>query len=210
MNLFLKAKHHMMSYVKGNKKPTLFVVTGPSGSGKTTIMRSLMSNELLSFTTRPMRTEEIDGKDYEFISQNQFDAMYNSGKLVEYTTYIGNGYSYGLTRKELLSKIIKGDAFFVCDSVGAKMIEDICSEYYSDIKIVKIFFYDDKISLGKNMRHRGDSIDTINGRLKTYDSEAQTMVGYDYVVKNKRLHLDKTLKVVRKIIAVEGSGRNVR
>jgi guanylate kinase len=211
MRLLHKIRISIVSLFKKNKKTTLFVVSGPSGSGKTSVMRYLLSNELLSFTTRPMRKGEVDGVDYEFISQDTFDSKFSNGELVEYTTYVGNGYSYGLTENELFSKLDKGDAFFVCDAVGGKQIYDLWKESYSDkMNLVRIFLYDDKSSLSMNMRYRGDSPDAIHSRLETYNKEVETMAGYDYVVKNKRYHFDKTLKIIRKIIELEGSGTNVR
>jgi guanylate kinase len=211
MSLLHIVKTATTSLFRKNKKTTLFIVSGPSGSGKTSIMRNLLSNELLSFTTRPMRKGEVDGVDYEFISQDTFDRKFNNGELVEHTTYVGNGYNYGLTENELFSKLDKGDAFFVCDAIGGQQIYDLWSEQYSNkINLVRVFLYDDKSSLSMNMRYRGDSLETIEGRLETYDKEVKTMVGYDYVVKNKRYHFDKTVKIVRKIVELEGSGTNVR
>lgn len=56
----------------------LFLVSGHSGSGKTTVMRKIMSNEIISFTTREPRVGEIEGVDYKFITVEQYEYLFKN------------------------------------------------------------------------------------------------------------------------------------
>ena len=80
----------------------LFIVSAPSGSGKTTICRMLLERvedlELsVSYTTRPRKEGEVDGKDYYFIDEVLFDKMVNSNDFLESATVYGN--RYGTSRE---------------------------------------------------------------------------------------------------------------
>jgi guanylate kinase len=173
----------------------LFCISGPSGSGKTTVMRNIMNNELLSFTTRPMREGEIQGQDYLFITREEFDELFNEGVLAEWTEY--DGKYYGLTMEELLDKLEHENAFFICDNHGFNQIK----EKYNNI--VSIFLYADVGDCSDNMFYRGDNEERVNGRLNTYYEELAKKGQYDYVVKNTRGYLQATETIVRNIVNVE-------
>jgi guanylate kinase len=173
----------------------LFVVTGPSGSGKTTIMRELMDNELLSFTTRPMREGETNGVDYQFITKKEFDSLKAEGLLVEETEYDGN--YYGLTLQQLVGKTNQGHAFFICDNNGFNQIK----EKYNNV--VSIFLYADEVDCADNMFARGDTFPKVESRLRTYDEEIANRGQYDYVIENIRGNLTLTKHIVGTIIASE-------
>jgi guanylate kinase len=173
----------------------LFTVTGPSGSGKTTIFRSILNNELLSFTTRPMREGEVNGVDYLFISKEEFDELYEDGVLAEWTEY--DGRYYGLTMEEINDKLSHGHAFFVCDNHGYHQVVD----KYDNI--VSIFLYADKEDCEDNMLDRGDEEGRVKGRLSTYHSEVANRGEYDYVIKNIRGHQEMTREIVAEIVASE-------
>jgi len=83
----------------------LVVVSGPSGSGKTTICKRICSHEsvtmAVSATTRPRRLGEVDGKDYIFMSDEEFRAGIDRGDFVEYNEVFADGYLYGSLKSEL-------------------------------------------------------------------------------------------------------------
>lgn len=176
---------------------TLFVVTGPSGSGKTTIMRRIMDNELISFTTRPPRKREVDGRDYIFITKEEFDELLKNNRLIEYTCYVGNGHYYGLTIEEFERKIKKEDAFFISDFNGMLQVKN----FYPNVKT--IFIYSSKKDVVLNMRNRGDSEDTIKKRLASYEEEVKNKHHYDYIIYNERGRMDMTIKLIEKIVKGE-------
>lgn len=170
----------------------LILVSGASGSGKTTVMRSIMDNEIVSFTTRLPREGEQSGIDYIFISPEQFQNLLNNNGLIEYTNYGGN--YYGVTREEYESKLNSGDTFFICDVNGMRQMKEIHSN------CVSIFIYCDRETVESNMRQRGDSEGNIFKRLKTYDDEINNLVYYDYIVTNKQGLIEDAIEDVKDII----------
>ncbi|RXZ78062.1 guanylate kinase [Paenibacillaceae bacterium] len=172
----------------------LLLVSGVSGSGKTVIMREIMNNEFVSFTTREPRVGEIHGKDYFFITKEEFQDLHDGGKLVEMTEYSDN--YYGLTKQEVNTKLSIGDTFFICDFNGMKQIKKMYPESIS------IFFYCEKEEVEANMRDRGDSEDNIAKRLRTYDEEITNLIHYDYVVTNKRGNIEEAIQDVKDILEV--------
>jgi guanylate kinase len=173
----------------------LFLVSGHSGGGKTTIMRSLMNNEIISFTTRPKRPHEVDGKDYIFITKEQYHDMFNKGELAEWTEYGGN--YYGLTKQEIDSKLQKDHAYCIVDAHGMQQLKKLYPN------TVTIFIYTSKEDAEKQMRQRGESESTIQLRLSTYEKEMLNRHLYDYVVRNNHGRLEDTIEIVRNIILAE-------
>jgi guanylate kinase len=170
----------------------LIVVSGASGSGKTTIMRSIMDNEITSFTTRPKRQGEVEDKDYIFITEQQFEYLLNNKGLIENTTYGGN--HYGITREEFDKKLAIGDAFFIADYNGMKQIKRLYEN------TITIFIYCEKDTIQTNMRNRGDSEEQIHKRLSTYEQEVENMHYYNNIVINIHGDLDSTIEDVKDII----------
>lgn len=174
-------------------KGTLFIISGHSGSGKTSVMRNIMENELGSFTTRKKRDGEVDGYDYNFISEEVYFKMKEKGELAEYTTYDGN--HYGITRNEVESKLKLGDAYAVVDVEGMKQL----TEYYKG-SIVKIYIYTDHDVAYRNMKRRGDSVELVLKRLKTYNTELKDSKKYDYVIKNLEGRFEDTVNIFKTIV----------
>lgn len=174
---------------------TLFIISGMSGSGKTTIMRQLMHNEVISFTTRPQRPNEIDGFDYIFITKEKYDELFNSGGLAEYSNYGGN--YYGITMEELNKKLENQDAFVIVDVHGMQQLKKIYP------KCVTIFLYAGYEEVKQRMKLRGGTNEFIKKRLSTYHEEMKNAQLYDYIVKNKDGEFDKTVNIVKNILLAE-------
>jgi len=103
-------------------KGLLFVVTGPSGAGKTTLIEQLLEehSELhfsVSFTTRPPRKNEVDGKDYCFVDEKTFFQMVQSNDLLEYAEV--HGYYYGTSKEYVDSQLSKSNILLDIDVQGA-------------------------------------------------------------------------------------------
>ena len=84
----------------------IYIITGPSGVGKNTIIEA-MSTDLdfyfsVSHTTRPQREGEVDGKDYHFISDKEFNTLIDQDLMIEHEQY--GGYLYGTSKKEILKE----------------------------------------------------------------------------------------------------------
>lgn len=172
----------------------LFVIVGPSGSGKTSVMRSIMTNELRSLTTRSKRQGETE-KDYDFTTRDKYSYMLKYGKLLEHTEYDGN--FYGLSKEEVDTKLAKAHAFVVVDREGMRQLND----YYDNC--INILLYSTKRECMINMLDRGDDIDKVNSRLSTYEEETSNTEIFDYVVRNIRHNKEFTEGIVHEIVRSE-------
>jgi guanylate kinase len=173
----------------------LILVSGHSGSGKTSIMKSLMDNEVISFTTREKRTGEREGADYKFISLQQFKQMKNENRLIEWVEYSGN--FYGIDSDEFEQKINKDHAFCIVDYHGMKQFKD----YYPNC--CTIFLYTPYEQAFHQMKSRGDEEDKIQSRLNTYVEEIKNKVHYDYTIRNNSGKFEDTREIIRNIISSE-------
>jgi guanylate kinase len=155
----------------------LFLLSGPSGTGKTSIARSVMKNEIVSFTTRQPRQGEVDGKDYNFISESEFIKLRNNDGLAEWTNYSSS--YYGVTMNELKSKLMTGDAFCVVDVLGIRNYKKL---YHN---CVSVFVWMPFLDVAESrMRLRGDSEENIKKRLRTYEEEINNFHEYDVLLDN--------------------------
>ena len=106
----------------------IFVITAPSGTGKTTLLKPLMDADLrlrfsISYTTRPRRSGEVDGKDYFFVSPEEFRRLRDTGALAEWVEQFG--YGYGTSREWVLDMVRQGgDLIFDLDSRGARALKN--------------------------------------------------------------------------------------
>lgn len=173
-------------------KPILYVISGPSGSGKTSNIRQVMTNEVVSFTTRPPREGEVDGFDYIFTTVEEVDRLEASGELVERVSYAGN--SYGISKDELYGKLATEDAFVIVDYHGFQQVRELYENY------VSIFFSIDVEDARNRMLERGDKPDVIEGRLKTYETELKNQQHYDYVIQNEYGKQAETVQKLKDII----------
>lgn len=171
-----------------NKKVILLV--GPSGSGKTVLGRYLNSlgiAELVSHTTRPMRINEINGRDYYFVNNEDFLKL----DKAEYTEYPkGSGTYYSLTKNEIKSKCEKNNTVFaITDIYGARQIKEIFKDM---VKIV--FIKVPKDCIEERMRKRGDKEESIKLRLQNAEisNEFDNWKYADYVLENYNLEKAKS------------------
>ncbi len=112
-------------------KGLIFVVSGPSGSGKTTLVNRLLKDRDLkgklrrsvSFTTRPRRLIEKEGRDYFFINKSEFRRNLKAKKILEWTRYLG--YYYATPRDFVDKQLSLGKSIILClDTVGARRIKE--------------------------------------------------------------------------------------
>ncbi len=166
----------------------LFVISAPSGAGKTTILRELFARVSnlafsVSHTTRPPRAGEKNGRDYHFVSREEFMAMREQGAFLEWAEVHGN--LYGTSRKAVEEELGKGiDIFLDIDVQGARQIRAMTGS-----KAIFLFIAPPSWQeLEKRLRGRGtDQEETIRLRLNNARKEMEDAALYDYLVINDRL-----------------------
>src|SRR5438067_8847619 len=110
----------------------LFVLSAPSGAGKTTLVDALRQTSefiySISCTTRPARAGEVEGEDYRFLSEEEFDARARSGEFLEYA--IVHGHQYGTLLKPIVDNLMSGrDVLIDIDTQGAANIRNSKDEF---------------------------------------------------------------------------------
>jgi guanylate kinase len=170
-----------------SSKGLLFVVSAPSGTGKTTVVEELVKVvpglELSrSYTSRPRRSNERDGVDYNFVSREDFEQRIFRGEFLEHADVFGN--YYGTCRVETEARLESGrDLMLVIDVQGARQVR---SQLPST---VGIFVMPPSFQiLEQRLRQRSqDSDAAMARRLATAKSEVSAWEEYDYVVINDEL-----------------------
>jgi guanylate kinase len=168
------------------EKGRLFVISGPSGTGKGSICRALKdcADAVLSvsMTTRPPRTDEVDGESYHFVSRERFREVAGQTGFFEYAEVYGE--YYGTPKAPALGHLDAGrDVVLEIDTQGAMQVREICPEG------VFIFILPPSLAeLRRRIVGRGsEDIEKINVRMSKAENEIGFLVRYDYCVINDSL-----------------------
>ncbi len=188
------------------RRGLLIVLSSPSGAGKSTISRMLLAADeevtmSVSATTRPKRPGEVNGKDYHFVDDSQFDSMIESGEFVEWAHVFG--YRYGTPKSPVKQALRMGrDILFDIDWQGARQLEPDFGEH-----LVTIFLLPPSMGeLHKRLFSRGqDSDAVIDDRMRRAADEIDHWAEYEYVLVNR--DMDQCLAEVRAIVAAERAKR---
>ncbi len=170
------------------KKGILAVVSGFSGAGKGTLMKALLGTYpeqyalSISATTRQPRTGEEHGREYFFVSSEEFERMIREEALIEYACYVGN--YYGTPRSYVEEQMEAGrDVILEIEIQGALKVK----EKFPDTLLLFVTPPDAK-ELERRLRGRGTETDeVIRDRLKRAVEEADFMQQYDYLLVNDDL-----------------------
>lgn len=178
----------------------LILFSGPSGVGKDTLLELLYKKKpdlrrSISATTRKKRENEVDGKDYYFISKEEFELMIQSGNILEYTKYGDN--LYGTPKKPIDEWLKDGKSVILKIEVhGAKQIKQLYKNS------VAIFILPPSIEiLEERLRKRGTEDESdLQKRMNIAISEIAQSSEYDYVVYNDNLEtaVDEIIEILNK------------
>jgi len=169
----------------------LFIISAPSGSGKTTLVDALRQyipnlDFSISYTTRPPRGSEQDGREYHFISRTQFEEMIRNGDFLEYATVFGN--YYGTAATALQDAARRGhDLLLDIDVQGERQVK------WKEPEAVSIFVLPpSRAELESRLRKRSRSEnvvseEVIQRRLAAARKEIENYPNYDYILINDRL-----------------------
>ncbi|MBZ5654640.1 MAG: guanylate kinase [Acidobacteriia bacterium] len=186
----------------------VYIVSAPSGSGKSTLVNELFRvvrhlDFSISYTTRQPRGSEQNGKEYFFVTKDQFEAMIASGEFLEYASVHGN--YYGTARRFLKQAETSGnDLLLDIDVQGAAQVKQKIPES------VSIFILPPgRHQLEWRLRNRGeDSEEVIRRRMDTARREIENYSKYDYILVNDRLEqATDELKAIVLAERIERSGK---
>ena len=183
----------------------LIIISSPSGAGKTTICKRLLKMDKflkvsISDTTRPPRSNEVEGKDYNFIDEKEFKDRIEKDLYAEFANVFGN--YYGSLKKNVKNILDSGkDVLFDIDWQGAAQLRQ--SEFKN---ILSIFLIPPtKASIYERLKSRaelsGDDLSVINKRMDMYDTEMSHRNEYDFIVTNNDLEecVSQIISIINKV-----------
>ena len=177
----------------------MVILSSPSGAGKTTISKKIQQKHQnfkisVSHTTRKPRPNEVEGIDYYFINENDFQNKIKNNEFYEYAKIFGN--YYGTSKDSVINLLNnKNDVLFDIDWQGTQQLSK-----FKELNLLKIFILPpSKEELKKRLIQRNqDKPDVVEERLKAYDSDSVHKKDYDFVVIND--NLENCFKEVENII----------
>jgi guanylate kinase len=184
-------------------KPLLIVISGPSGVGKDTVLQRMKEREfpfhfVVTATTRPKRPNEVHGKDYFFVSSDEFARMIEDDELLEYAI-VYNDYK-GIPKQQVRDALDSGkDVVMRIDVQGAETIRKLAPE-----ALLIFITTESEDELVQRLKVRKtESPEGLNLRIATARQELKRIESFDYVVINSDFHLDETVDTIRAIIHAE-------
>ncbi|MGL4949390.1 MAG: guanylate kinase [Anaeroplasmataceae bacterium] len=186
--------------MKLNDRGLLIVISGPSGVGKGTVRKALFDvpgNNLeysVSMTTRAKREGEVEGKDYYFVSTEEFEKRIEENKFLEYAKFVSNYYGTPLDKVE--EHLNNGkEVVLEIEVEGALQVKDLMPD------AVFIFIVPPKKqALYDRLRRRGtESEEVIEERVKKANREFKVANRYDYIVVNDEVNnaADRIMAIIR-------------
>ena len=186
-----------------SEKGALVILSSPSGAGKTSIARALVEENKnflfsVSATTRKSRPGEVNGREYHFLTVNEFRKRIDAGQFLEHAKVFGN--LYGTPLQPVLESINNGkDLIFDVDWQGGKQIRNSSLSKF----VISIFILPPSIKALQErlMKRAQDSSDTVKDRMRKSIGEIMHWKEYDYVIVNS--NFEQTLHEVKSIITSE-------
>lgn len=165
----------------------VFILSAPSGAGKTTLVRALLARRpslrfSVSCTTRPPRSGEVEGRDYHFVSEEEFRRLAKAGDLLEYAWVFGNGYGTP-ARPVALARARGDDVLLDIDWQGARQVRAVLPEAISILVLPPSC-----AELERRLRARGtDDPQALARRFMDARTVLEHAPEYDHLVVNDEL-----------------------
>ncbi len=183
-----------------DEKNIMLILSSPSGAGKTTITKKIQQKYQsfkisVSHTTRKPRSNEVEGVDYNFISNSDFQKKIQKKEFYEYAKIFDNYYG---THKKTVDELIKtNDIIFDIDWQGTKQLNQ-----FKNLNLIKIYLVPpNKEELKKRLIKRNlDPLEEVEKRYRSFDNDVKHWKDYDYVLINE--NLDDCYKQIEKIISI--------
>jgi guanylate kinase len=184
------------------RRGLMLILSSPSGAGKTTIVNALLNSEThlktsISVTTREKRTNEVDGRDYYFVTPEEFQRRIDAEEFFEYAEVFGN--YYGTPKQFVLDTLHSGhDVVFDIDWQGTQQISQAARD-----DLVTIFILPPSLAeLEARLRTRNqDTTEIIDHRMREASAELSHWPEYNYVVTN--YDINESVATVRSILHAE-------
>ena len=184
-------------------EPLLIVISGPSGVGKDSVVQRMMERGMpfhfvVTATTREKREAEVHGKDYWFLSKDEFARMIEHNELIEYAIVYGD--YKGIPKAQVREALESGkDVVMRVDVQGAETVRKLAPG-----ALLIFITCESEDELERRLRERKtETADSLSLRIATARKELQRIEAFDYVIVNHDFHLDDTVNKVRSIIEAE-------
>ncbi|MBV8978257.1 MAG: guanylate kinase [Alphaproteobacteria bacterium] len=189
------------------RRGLMLVLSSPSGAGKTTLSRLLLESDpaitlSVSATTRPKRATEVEGRDYHFISREEFDSWIRKDAFLEHAVVFDH--RYGTPRSPVMDALAAGrDVLFDIDWQGTQQLKERARE-----DLVSIFILPPShAELERRLKERAqDSDESVSRRMAKAGDEISHWPEYDYVIVNR--DIDRALSQVKAILEAERARRS--
>ena len=174
--------------MSSNKDGIILVLSSPSGAGKTTLVKLLSKNRnfhiSISHTTRKPRANEVQGKDYHFVDNSEFENLIKKDEFLEYAMVFNH--FYGSTKATVINNLKNGkNVIFDIDWQGAEQIKNKKLKY----KLITFFVLPPSKEVLFNRLSNRDMKDKLiaEERMKVFNKDIEHWKNYDYVVINDNL-----------------------
>ena len=186
-----------------NPQPLLIVISGPSGVGKDSVVQAMKARGLpfhfvVTITTRPPRSNEVHGRDYFFVSKEEFARMIEKNELFEYAK-VYDDYK-GSSRQQVHQALASGqDVIMRLDVQGAATVRKLAPQAV----LVFLTTQNERELVDRLKNRRTDSPADLSLRIATAQQELKRAPEFDYVIVNSDGCLDETTDTVVAIIRAE-------
>jgi len=187
-----------------NPNPLIIVISGPSGVGKDTLIARLREARqglhfVVTATTRPRRPAEVDGKDYLFVSKEEFLGMVEREELLEYALVYGD--YKGVPKQQIRDCLAKGcDVVLRVDIQGAATLRKVLGK---SAVFVFVAAESEMALVERLVDRKTETAESLLVRIGTAREEMKHVKNFDYVVVNAKGKLDNAVKLMESIIDAE-------